>query len=47
MWASRRLVQALREQGVIPPPGLRSRGLGITSQRRLANRRAQLGGTIR
>src|SRR5438552_15690092 len=47
MWASRRLVQALREQGVISPPGLRSRGLGITFQPRLASRRAQLGGTIR
>ena len=47
MWASRRLVQVLREQGAISPLGLRSRDLGITSQARLAERRAQLGGTIR
>jgi hypothetical protein len=47
MWASRRLVQALREQGAIYPLRLRSRALGITSQARLADCRAQLGGTIR
>src|SRR6266567_9597736 len=28
MWASRRLVQVLREQDAISPPGLRSRGVG-------------------
>ncbi len=47
MWASRRLVQAVREHGAISPLGLQSRDLGITSQPRLAERRAQLGGTIR
>ena len=34
MWASRRLVQAVREQGAISPRGLQSRDLGITSRRR-------------
>jgi hypothetical protein len=43
MWSSRRLVQVLREQDAISPPSLRSRGLGITSQPCLANRRTNLG----